>query len=99
MPTSDWLGSAISGVSGLLTTAISANQIKQNAKGVANDIKAQNAGALAVAQEQTKQAELAYQAALASKASGNSNKTLYILLAVSGVLMLGTIIFVVTRKK
>lgn len=97
MPTSDWLGTAITSGTGLLLTAFSANQTKQAAKGEANLIDSQNATALAIAKENTKQAELAYQAAIAKKPSG-SNTILYVILGVAGAGLLGVIIYAIAKK-
>lgn len=98
MPAPSWLGEAISAGSGLLLTAFSANQTKQLAKGEANLVNAQNATSLAIAKEQTAQAQLAYQAAIASKSGSSDNTMLYIILGVTGVAVLGGVIFIATRK-
>lgn len=98
MPAPSWLGDAISGSIGLLTTAFTANQTKQLAKGQANIVESQNASALAIAREQTLQAQLALEAAKAQSSKSSGNTTLYILLGVGGVAVLGFVAYLVTKK-
>jgi hypothetical protein len=88
------------GVSSLLSfglSAFSSNQERQNLKGQANIVAQQGQSALAVEQERTKQAQLALEAAKAGGKSGN--KALYIGLGIGAVVILGIVIFAVTRKK
>lgn len=95
----DWLTAAITGATSLITTAVTANQIKQQAKGQANNINAQNLNNWLVAQEQTKQAQLAYQAALASTSSPAARTGIYIALGVVGVAVFGVVIYAITRPR
>ena len=88
------------GISSLLSfgvSAFSSNQERQNLKAQANIVAKQGQSALDVEKERTKQAQLALEA---SKAGGKSgNKALYIGLGVGAVVILGVVIFAVTRKK
>jgi len=78
-------------------SAFSSNQERQNLKGQANIVAQQGQSALAVEQERTKQAQLALEA---SKSGGKSgSKALYIGLGIGAVVILGVVIFAVTRKK
>jgi hypothetical protein len=90
------IGGGINALLGLGTSAFTANQQKQLLKGQANLSAQQFKDAMALEQERTKQIELQLQQAKAQPSSGN--KTLYIGLAVGGVVVLGGIIFAVTRK-
>ena len=89
------IGSGINFGLGAIGTAISANQQKQLLKGQANISALQGENALAVERERTKQAELALQA---QQPKQGGNTTLYIALGVGGVLILGLVIFAVTKK-
>jgi len=81
---------------GTIGTFISANQQKQLLKGQANLSAKQGQDALAVEQERTKQALIMLEA---NKPKASGNNTLYIALGVGGVLVLGIVIFAVTRSK
>lgn len=90
------------GISSLFSFGLSAfgsNQQKQNLKGQANIVAQQGKSALAVEQERTKQAQLALEAAKAQGAGAGGNTALYIGLGVVGVVVLGVVIYAVTRKR
>jgi hypothetical protein len=88
------------GISTLLSfgvSAFSSNQERQNLKAQANIVAKQGQSALDVEKERTKQAQLALEA---SKAGGKSGSTaLYIGLGIGAVVILGIVIFAITRKK
>lgn len=90
------IGSGINFGLGAIGSAISSNQQKQLLKGQANISALQGENALAVERERTKQAELMLQA---QQPKQGGNTTLYIALGVGGVLVLGLVIFAVTRNK
>jgi hypothetical protein len=90
------IGSGINFGLGAIGTAISSNQQKQLLKGQANLSAQQGKDALAVEQERTKQIQLQLQGQMPQKAG---NTTLYIALGIGGVLILGVVIFAVTRNK
>jgi hypothetical protein len=79
-------------------TAFSSNQTRQNLKGEANIVAQQSAGQLAVAQEGTKQAQIAYETAKLQGTGAGGSTALYVGLGVLGVVVLGVVIFAVTRK-
>jgi hypothetical protein len=90
------------GISSLFSFGISAfssNQERQNLKGQANIVAQQGQSALAVEQERTKQAQLALEAAKAGGGAKSGSTALYIGLGVGAVVILGIVIFAVTRKK
>jgi hypothetical protein len=90
------------GISSLFSFGISAfssNQERQNLKGQANIVAQQGQSALAVEQERTKQAQLALEAAKAQGGAKSGSTALYIALGVGAVVILGVVIFAVTRKK
>jgi hypothetical protein len=90
------IGSGINFGLGLIGGAVSSNQQEKLLKGQANISAQQGANALAVEQERTKQALLMLEA---NKPKAGGNTTLYIALGVGGVLVLGVVIFAVTRSK
>jgi|LakMenE01Jun11ns_1017448.scaffolds.fasta_scaffold8232686_1 hypothetical protein len=91
-------GNAIGSLLGLGTGLIVNNQVKQNAKGEANN-------AQALADKQIKAQELAYQTAqlqLQAQQGGGkptkSNTALYVGLGVGGVVILGLVVFLAVKK-
>jgi hypothetical protein len=80
-------------------SAFSSNQAKQNLKGQANIVAQQGQSALAVEQERTRQAQLALEASRNQGTGAGGNTALYIGLGVVGVVVLGVVIFAVTRKR
>lgn len=88
-------GNALNALLGLGTSAFTANQQKQLLKGQANLSAKQAEDALALQQEINRGIELQLKGAQAKPAG---NTTLYIGLAIGGVVILGGIIFAVTRK-
>ena len=103
----DW-SSLISSIApslvGLGTGLIMNNQNVQNAQGKANDTKEALQLQLQIAQENTKAQQLQNNLALAqlknleNPTSQNSNTALYIGLGVGGVVLIGLIVFAVSRK-
>lgn len=95
--------SAISqGIGALLNfgiTAFSSNQNRKNLQGQANIVAQQGRDALTVEQERTKQAQLALEASRNQGTGAGGNTALYIGLGVVGVVVLGVVIFAVTRKR
>ncbi len=79
-------------------TAFASNQQRQNLKGEANIVAQQGQSQLSIAQEQTKQAQLALEAAKLQGAGAGGSTALYIGLGVVGVVVLGVVIFAVTRR-
>jgi len=79
-------------------TAFASNQARQDLKGQANIVAQQGQNQLSVAQEQTKQAQLALETARLQGAGGGGSTALYIGLGVVGVVVLGVVIFAVTRR-
>jgi 4-hydroxyphenylpyruvate dioxygenase-like putative hemolysin len=85
---------------GGITGIISSNNALHSAQAQADAIRDGNASALAIEQEKTKQALINAQAGLnQASAKPSGNKTLYIALGIGGALVLGLVIFLVTRKK
>lgn len=80
-------------------TAFSSNQNRKNLQGQANIVAQQGRDALTVEQERTKQAQLALEASRNQGTRAGGNTALYIGLGVVGVVVLGILIFVVTRKR
>ena len=91
------IASGISNLLGLGVTLVGANQQEKLLRGQANISAQQNQTALEVERERTLQARLALEASKSQPAS-KANTALYIGLAVGGVVVLGGIIFAVTRK-
>ena len=91
------ISGAITSVLGLGATLIGSNQQYQLLKGQANISAQQNQTALEVERERTLQARLGLEASKAQPPS-KANTALYIGLAVGGVVVLGGIIFAITRK-
>jgi hypothetical protein len=77
---------------------INNNQLKQQAKNVANDRRAEQERDLKIAEEQTKRELYASMQGLKPPEKEKSNLPLYIGLGVGGVVILGLVIFAVTRK-
>ena len=67
-------------------------------KAQANIIARQGQDALSVEQERTRQAQLAVEAAKLQGAGAGGSTALYIGLGVVGVVVLGVVIFAVTRR-
>ena len=76
----------------------SSNQARQDMKAQANIIARQGQDALSVEQERTRQANIAYETAKLQGAGAGGNTALYIGLGVAGVVILGVVIFAVTRR-
>lgn len=90
------------GIGALFSFGVSAfgsNQAKQDLKAQANIVAQQGLNQLQVAQEGTKQAELALEAAKLQSTGAGGNTALYVGLGVVGVVVLGVVIYAVTRKR
>ena len=74
------------------------NQARQDMKAQANMIARQGQDALTVEQERTRQAQIALETARLQGAGAGGNTALYIGLGVVGVVVLGVVIFAVTRR-
>ena len=92
------IASGITGLLGIGGTLIGANQQEQLLKGQANISAQQNQTAIEVERERTKQAQINLEASRAKTTTSGGNNALYIGLAVGGVVVLGGIIFAITRK-
>jgi hypothetical protein len=89
------------GVGALFSFGLSAfgsNQARQDLKAQANIVAQQGQSQLAVAQEGTKQAQLALEAAKLQGSGAGGNIALYVGLGIAGVVVLGVVIFAVTRR-
>jgi hypothetical protein len=91
------IGAGINSLLSLGVTAVGANQDRKLLAGQANISAQQNQTAIEVERERTRQAQLNLEASRA-KAPESGSKALYIGLAIGGVVILGGIIFAVTRK-
>jgi hypothetical protein len=78
--------------------AINRNQIRKDAQGEANRIKEESDKAYAIAKQQAENLKLLKEAGKAPPKEEKSKLPLYIGLGVGGVVVLGVIIFAVTRK-
>ena len=76
----------------------SSNQARQDMKAQANMIARQGQDALSVEQERTKQVLLQLEGAKLQGAGAGGNTALYIGLGIAGVVVLGVVIFAVTRR-
>lgn len=96
----DWTGLGGNIVSGAGTYFGSVEQRKA-AEAQAEALRQQGLTQLEIAkvQQQTKLAELEALKSGAGASTGAGNKTLYIALGIGGVIVLGLVIFAVTRKK
>jgi hypothetical protein len=74
------------------------NQARQDMKAQANIIARQGQDALSVEQERTRQALIQLEGAKLQGAGAGGNTALYIGLGVAGVVILGVVIFAVTRR-
>jgi len=92
------ISAGISNILGLGTTLIGANQNRKLLEGQANISAQQNQTAIEVERERTKQAQINLEASRAKTTTSGGNNALYIGLAVGGVVVLGGIIFAITRK-
>ena len=90
----DILGSILPSLIGLGTGLIANHQNVQKAKGIANDAKGLAELEFKLAEENRKALEIANELKVNSK----SNLPLYIGLGVGGVVIIGVVIFAVTRK-
>ena len=90
------IGSGINFGLGAIGTAISSNQNQKLLQGQANLSHQQGLDALAVEQEKTRQIQLQFQQ---QQPQAGGNTTLYIALGIGGVLVLGVVIFAVTKSK
>lgn len=95
---SDLFKTLASGVLTLGTTLIINNQNVKNAQGQANSTQQALDKELAIAQQNTLNIKLMQQAGKAPPEEEKSNLPLYIGLGVGGVVILGVVIFAVTRK-
>ena len=95
---SDLFKTLASGVLTLGTTLIINNQNVKNAQGQANSTQEALDKELAIAQQNTLNIKLMQQAGKAPPEEEKSNLPLYIGLGVGGVVILGVVIFAVTRK-
>ena len=90
------------GVSSLLSfglQAFSSNQARQDLKAQSNIVAQQAQSQLATAQEGTKQAQIAYETAKLQSAGGGGGSTaLYVGLGIAGVVVLGVVIYAVTKR-
>ena len=91
-------GNAIGSLLGLGTGLIVNNQVKQNAKGQANDAKKLAELQLKAQQEAKETALLQLKAQQSGNQNKESNTGLYIGLGVGGVLILGLVVFLVVKK-
>ena len=91
-------GNAIGSLLGLGTGLIVNNQVKQNAKGQANDAKTLAELQLKAQQEAKETALLQLKAQQSGSQNKESNTGLYIGLGVGGVLILGLVVFLVVKK-
>jgi hypothetical protein len=92
------IGSGINALLGLGVTAFTSNQQKQLLKGQANISSEANKTALEIEQEKTKQAQLTLDALDKQASKSGSNTLLYVGLGVGGFLILGVVIYAVTKK-
>jgi hypothetical protein len=92
------LSQGIGAAFNFLGTAFASNQARQDLKGQANIVAQQGQSQLAIAQEGTKQAQLALQQAQAQAGGMGGNTALYVGLGIAGVVVLGVVIFAVTRR-
>jgi hypothetical protein len=92
------IGGGINALLGLAGGAFTANQQKQLLKGQQNLSAQQAKDALALEQERTKQAQLQLDALNKQGTKSGSNTMLYLGLGVGGVLILGVVIYAVTKK-
>jgi hypothetical protein len=92
------LSQGVGAVFNFLGTAFASNQARQDLKGQANIVAQQGQSALSVEQERTRQAQLALEAARLQGSGAGGNMALYIGLGVVGVVVLGVVIFAVTRR-
>jgi hypothetical protein len=83
---------------GVGVSAINRNQIRKDAQGEANRIKEESDKAYAIAMQQAQNLKLLKEAGKAPPKEEKSKLPLYIGLGVGGVVVLGVIIFAVTRK-
>lgn len=94
---SDILSSTLPLIIGGGFKLIDANQAKQRAKGEANAIKAEQDKTLEILKQNALNIKLAQEGGQ-STSDGKSNTLLYVGLGVGGVLILGLVIFAITRK-
>lgn len=92
------LSALVGGLLNFSLSAFSSNQARQDMKAQANIVARQGQDALSVEQERTRQAQLAVEAAKLQGAGGGGSTALYIGLGVVGVVVLGVVIFAVTRR-
>lgn len=90
------IGGGVSSALGLGAGLITSNQQKQNLKSEANIVAQQTAAQIKVAELQLQQAQL-----LSQKQTGGAggNTMLYVGLGIGAVVILGVVIFAVTRSK
>jgi hypothetical protein len=89
------------GIGSLLSfglSAFSSNQARQDLKGQANIVAQQSQTQLQLSQDETERQRIAYETAKLQGAGAGGNTALYIGLGVVGVVVLGVVIFAVTRR-
>lgn len=101
MAFSDWGGAAIGGATGLASTIIGSNAQSKANEAALEKARLDNETALQLAMIANDTAKIQANAALATAKNQptSNNKTLYIALGIGGVVVLGVVIFAVTRKK
>ena len=88
-------------IGGLLNfglTAFGSNQQRQDLKAQANIVARQGQDALSVEEQRTQQALIRLEEAKLQGAGAGGNMALYIGLGIAGVVVLGVVIFAVTRR-
>lgn len=92
------ISAAIGGLLNFGLSAFSSNQQRQDLKAQANIVARQGQDALSVEEQRTQQALIRLEEAKLQGAGAGGNTALYIGLGVAGVVVLGVVIFAVTRR-
>lgn len=92
------IGSGINALLGLGVSAFTSNQQKQLLKGQANISAEANKTALEIEREKTKNTQLQLEALDKQASKSGNNTLLYVGLGVGGFLILGVVIYAVTKK-
>lgn len=98
MAFSDWGGQAIGSLGTIVGTAIGSKAQSDALNKQADIANQNNQTALELARIQQETAKINLASATSGSGSLGSNKNLYIALGVGGVVVLGVVIFAVTRK-
>ena len=98
MAFSDWGGQAIGGLSTIIGTTIGSKAQSDALNKQAEIASQNNQTALELARIQQETAKINLASASKSTTATGSNKNLYIALGVGGVVVLGVVIYAVTRK-